>query len=234
MRLLLVSALLFLLSACGGSTVEPGAVVPTIMPDTAVWLTAEGNQTHRLSGIMFPARIKGYIRVNTKNFSSDGSDVGIVYKKASAGRGLVNEITLYATHVSKFSSGTLNAKLYADDAARSIQTRWKKAKYLQSGDLLAKANPFVEGPYHLFEVKLRGKTYRSGVWTKRHGDWFLKARFTYIYEETETDKVMSTLSKALQNEMGGKGVKIQATNKDGVALGMEHVVNLLTGVHWSE
>jgi len=202
--------------------------------DTAIWQAADGNQIHKLSNVVFPARIQGYVRTKTNNFATDGLDVGIVYVSDTRKRGEIDEISLYVTHVSKFATDTVDAKQYADDAARTVQTRWKQAKYLQGGNLSVQGSPFVKGPFHLFEVKLRSKMYRTGVWTKRHEDWLLKARFTYLYEETESDKIMSMLEKALNKEMSSTGLRVQMTNKDGAVSGMEHVVDLLSGVQWSE
>lgn len=221
------------LAACGGRSLAPSAVAPsTVTANESVWQLDQESQTHVPSQVSFPEQIQDFVRVEIKNFDASGADVAAIYRSGKQNKGRRNEITVYATHISKFRTKDVTAEAYAQEAGQAIKYRWKQAKYLQGGSLKSRANPFVAGPFHLFSVELRNKPHRTGVWTKRHGDWLLKARFTYTYKESDADKAMKLLKSMLAEKGGPQGLTISTTNKDGAAPGMEQVVQILESISW--
>jgi hypothetical protein len=230
--------LVLFLAACGADLPPPAAVVSVSQPsaslDRSIWSTQDsGTFVHIQSGIQFPEKLGTYQRVRTHEYDPQGADVSVAYQDtASDATSPVPEITFYVTNKSRFNIPDITAQEYVDDAARAIFDRWKSAKLVQSGTYTSDVSDLASGPYHLLKVKLGKTMYRSGAWASKRGDWFLKARFTYVEGEDPLAALMQKTMSSMNKSAGGKSLSFTMTDSKGLALDMGFVADMIDGVGW--
>ncbi len=230
----------FSLSACNAqnntslqTTLQESGYSPPALG--IVWITDENNNiTHTPTGTVFPAFAGKFERFNTKDYNSDGSDVGASYHLEN------NKLTLYATYDSKF--GVVD---HMNQAVYAIKNYAPSAKFINSRDLDPSDTKYDQLPVgHYVDFLINeneglcinacdGEELTNGIWMFKRGDWVYKARMTFLGDPLTA--TMKTLEEELNKEMEKSGSDARASLssvQEGIPLGMEDVLDALISIKW--
>jgi len=222
-----VIALALFLSACGPETPPPVAY----QAPAQVWQDdASHNLVHVPSGVVFPYIAGAFQRGKLTDFAPDGSDIGVPYWGATLDKnGRKPELTLYLTY-----KAAMSVKEYFAMSYDAIEKRVPGIPLAYEGTFKPEGKNPPAGPIRMYNLRLDGQPYRTGLWAAKRGPWLLLARFTYLDQpDPLTQQIKTELTEAMkQTGSGNLSFDLTRTTEEGVPIDMEAVVAAMKAVRW--